>query len=231
MSRWSRPSATTMTSAAIALAVVGVLGGIALHRSRSAPPAQSSVQPSAHAPAAGAPRSNSPRTPALAATTPAPSPTLASPPSVTTHPSGSVPSPSNDQSVAIKPIVEPPRRGLFKISGAPGGRLAPGLSASLDLVLTNPNRFAITVLSLTVRVRSISAPRADAGHPCTRQDFIIAQFSGRPMRLRPAETRALGRLGIAPGRWPRVSMPDRAINQDGCKSASLTLDYRGEGGT
>jgi hypothetical protein len=134
---------------------------------------------------------------------------------------------SDDRSTAVELRNPPPRRGLFGISGIPSGPLAPGLSAVLDLVLVNPNAFPITVRSLTVRVRTISAPRADPGHSCNSQDFTVAQFSGGGLRVHATSTTSLARLGVARARWPRVSMPDRAVNQDGCKGASLTLDYRG----
>lgn len=121
------------------------------------------------------------------------------------------------------------RSRLFRIGGRLSGQLAPGVSVPLDLVLSNPHAYPVFVMSLTVRVRRIRAPRADAGHRCTVRDFAVARFSGRPFKLRPASSARLKRLGIARWRWPRVRMRDRPVNQDGCKGASLRLEYRGTG--
>lgn len=224
MSRRPRLSAGKRTKVAIAVAaLVGLLGGIAIYRSQLAPPAQ---PPVADTPGAGETRS-----PAAAGR--AERPPLAgigSDASVTTTPrrsSESVGVRSREPSTTVESHNRPPRRGPFGIRAIPSGPLAPGLSASLDLVLTNPNAFAITVRGLTVRVKSVSAPRADPGHSCGTRDFTVTQFSGGGLPLRAASTTSLGRMGIARARWPRLAMPDLAVNQDGCKGASLTLDYRG----
>jgi hypothetical protein len=188
----------------IALAtLVALLGGIAIHHSQSPPSAQSVTPPGAGTPGTGA--------------------------SVTTVTltSGSVRSRSDEPSTAVELRNAPARRGLLRISGIPSGRLAPGLSAFLDLVLTNPNAFPITVRRLMVRVRTISAPRGSLALSCSSRDFTVAQFSGGGLRLRAASTTSLGHLGVAQALWPRVSMPNRTLDQDGCKGASLTLDYRG----
>jgi hypothetical protein len=182
-------------------ALVVLLGGIAIHRSQSGQ--------SAAPPLAGTPTSASLTTVRLT--------------SEPARPRSDEPSP------AVELLNAPPRRGLVRISGIPSGRLTPGLSAFLDLVLTNPNAFPVTVRSLIVQVQTISAPRANLALPCSAQDFTVAQFSGGGLRLRAASTTSLGHLGVAQTLWPRVSMADRTVDQDGCKGASLTLDYRGVG--
>jgi hypothetical protein len=237
MSMRSRPSASKRTKVAIALAaLLGLLGGIAIYRSQSAAPGKSAA-PLADTPGAGDGRAGVPD-----ASRAAPAVRTTIVPRAANGANGanaSVTTPtlsskgdrsrSDDPSTRVELVSSPPRRGLFGISGIPSGQLAPGLSAVLDLVLINPNAFPITVRNLSVRVRTISAPRADPGHSCSSRDFTVAQFSGGGLRLRRASTTSLGRLGVARARWPRVGMPDRAVNQDGCKGASLTLDYRGVG--
>jgi hypothetical protein len=232
MSMRSRPSASKRTKVAIALvALLGLLGGIAIYRSQSAAPGKSAA-PLADTPGAGDGRAGvrdaSRAAPAVRRTI-VPRAANGADASVTTPTLSSKGdrSRSDDPSTRVELVSSPPRRGLFGISGIPSGQLAPGLSAVLDLVLINPNAFPITVQNLSVRVRTISAPRADPGHSCSSRDFTVAQFSGGGLRLRRASTTSLGRLGVARARWPRVGMPDRAVNQDGCKGASLTLDYRG----
>lgn len=54
------------------------------------------------------------------------------------------------------------------------------------------------------------------------------QFSGAyGLRIPAHSTRRLSSLGVAPARWPRVAMLDRAVNQDGCKHATLDLRFDG----
>jgi hypothetical protein len=235
MNMRSRASASTRTKVAIASAVLlGLLGGIAIYRSLLAPTGHSEKPPSADAPGTDAPRATVRDPPRSGPTVnPSTAPRATNDVSASRSTPAHSPDPArsrlDDPSTAVE-LHNPPRRpGPFGIRGIPSGPLAPGLSAVLDLVLTNPNAFSITVRSLTVRVRSIRAPSADPGHACSNLDFSVSQFSGRGLRLRPASKTSLGRLGIARARWPRVTMPDRAVNQDGCKGASLTLDYRGVG--
>jgi hypothetical protein len=233
MNRRSRPRASKRTKVAIALAaLLGLLGGIAIYRSQLAAPGKPAVPPSARTPGTGDGR---PSVPDASRAAPAVSTTLAPRAandarfSATTLTRSSVPVRlrSDDRSTVVELRNPSPRRGLLGISGIPSGPLAPGRAAVLDLVLVNPNAFPITVRSLSVRVRKISAPRADPGHSCSSRDFTVAQFAGGGLRVHATSTTSLARLGVARARWPRVSMPDRAVNQDGCKGASLTLDYRG----
>jgi hypothetical protein len=210
----------------IVLALVGLLGAVAVDRSQRAAPAASP-----HAPGAVQTPSSAHSAPSAAAPGPPAAPRAASVvvPSATTPPRTSGRSRPGTPSPAVELLVPPRAHGRFGIRGIVSGELAPGLSAPVDLVLTNPNPFAITVGRLTARVRSIRAPGADPAHPCTARDFTVAQFSGSAWRISPASKSSLSRLGVAQDRWPRVSMPDRRVNQDGCKDASLTLDIRGAG--
>jgi hypothetical protein len=216
----------------IALALLGVLAGVVAYRSqpsaplpRPAPPANGETEDAAARPSRARSSNDAP-----AVTTPL-EPSAAHRPSSSVAPGVRRPGParSDDRGASIELRVAPERRGLFRISGSPRERLAPGLTVPLDLMLTNPQAVAVSVRSVAVWVASVSAPRADAGHPCGARDFAVAQYSGRGLRLRPRSKTTLGRLGFARSRWPRLSMLNRPINQDGCKGAALTLAYRGAG--
>jgi hypothetical protein len=125
-------------------------------------------------------------------------------------------------------VVARPSHTGFAIHGTVAVPLAPGISAPLDLSLTNPHGFTLKVRRLDVRVAAIRAPHADATHPCSTRDFAVAQFSGAYGFAVPrASTRRLSRLRIAASRWPRVAMTNRPVDQDGCKRASLTLRFTG----
>ena len=102
--------------------------------------------------------------------------------------------------------------------------------APLDLSLTNPNDSAMSVTDLRVRVQKVSAPNADAAHPCAAGDFAVAQgSSSRKITLAARATRTLSNLGLPRASWPHVGMLNRPANQDGCKGASLTLAYTASG--
>jgi hypothetical protein len=118
----------------------------------------------------------------------------------------------------------------FTIEGYAREPLAPGESAALDLAITNPHGVAISVSDLDVTVRDVSAPNSDDLHPCTLGDFTVDQVSNDlDLNLAANAKSALSSLGLPESLWPRVGMLDRAVNQDGCKGASVTLEYVASG--
>jgi hypothetical protein len=121
-------------------------------------------------------------------------------------------------------------RGSFTIRGDAAGRISPGVMAPLDLWLTNPHDVPMSVAGLLVTVQGVSAPNADATHPCTVSDFSVDQVSrGLKMTVAARGTSALSSLGLARASLPAVGMLKRSVNQDGCKGASLTLGYAASG--
>jgi hypothetical protein len=115
----------------------------------------------------------------------------------------------------------------FAISGTLHGALIPGMSTPLDLTLTNPGP-ATRILRLGVDLYRVIAPRADATHPCTVDDFSVTQFSGKyGFALPSSSTRTLSQLGFPSGQWPVIAMLNRPVNQDGCQGASLDFRYSG----
>jgi hypothetical protein len=124
-------------------------------------------------------------------------------------------------------VVSTPK-GSFTISGGVDGMLAPGVSQPIYLAITNPYNFDISVTNVTVAVQSVSAPNADAAHPCTPSDYSVTQFSGAyPMKVKSSRTSTLSGLGLPQSQLPRVGMINRPINQDGCKGADISLKYSG----
>ncbi len=104
--------------------------------------------------------------------------------------------------------------------------LMPGFSQPVDLDLRNPSDRPLTVRNLTLRVRDVRAPRADAAHPCSAADFSAVGFSGPYGFTVPASTtRSLAELGIPRDHWPRVGMHNTVRNQDGCKGARLRFSF------
>ena len=121
--------------------------------------------------------------------------------------------------VVLRVVQSPP----FAIGGDLAAPLYPGGGGHLNLVLTNPHRFALRVRALTVRVR------AGTTSPDCRGDvnYAVAQYSGRyPLVLRPGRTRLSALVGDS-SLWPLVRMHDLPTNQDACQRAVLALDYSG----
>ncbi|MEA2219533.1 MAG: hypothetical protein QOJ35_2159 [Solirubrobacteraceae bacterium] len=111
----------------------------------------------------------------------------------------------------------------FHIRGGLTVPLYPGAGAPLDLVLTNPNRFDLRVVALSVRLGAATTNAGCGGD----ENYAVGQYRGRyPLRLRPGTTR-LHSLVLSPSLWPRVSMRDLPTNQDACKGAVVSLRYRG----
>lgn len=120
-----------------------------------------------------------------------------------------------------------PAPAAFAIAGN-FGPLWPGRARAVDLALTNPNSQAISVQTLTVSIKQVSAPRATHGFPCSIADFSVIQFAGAfPLEVPANATTHLSSLGVPPARRPQLVMLNRPINQNGCQGATLTLSYSG----
>jgi hypothetical protein len=117
----------------------------------------------------------------------------------------------------------------FSISGDLSSALEPGLAVPLDLSLTNPGPDEISISGLEVSVTGVSAPLADATYPCTAaDDFSVVPFSGAyGFVVPPTSTLTLSALGFTDSELPQIEMPDRPVNQNGCKGASLEFDFTG----
>jgi hypothetical protein len=123
------------------------------------------------------------------------------------------------------PVIAP---DSFTIAGALPNLLTPGSGEPLDLTLTNLESTDLLIASLSVEVATVSGPQTDPSHTCAGEDFSVEQFTGAPGFTLPASSTAdLGELGFDPSEWPTVSMLNRPVNQDGCKSASLSLSFTG----
>lgn len=139
------------------------------------------------------------------------------------------PYPTQRAQTVLTLVVATPHRRRFTIRGTLPGRLSPGTSLPIDLRLTNPHRTKLRVRNLAVRVTGVHAPEADVSRPCTTGDFTVVPLSAAQgiITLPASSTRSLSGLGVAAGRWPRVGMINRSVNQDGCKHATLTLGFTG----
>jgi hypothetical protein len=101
----------------------------------------------------------------------------------------------------------------FTISGTLVGTFSPGSTNALAVVVTNPHPFAIAVQSMTVAVSGTAS--------CSAANFaVVTGFRGQ-VTVQP------GSLALPTANRPVLRMLDLATNQDGCKSAALTLTFTG----
>jgi hypothetical protein len=63
--------------------------------------------------------------------------------------------------------------GSFTIAGEATEAISPGVMVPLDVELTNPHGATLSVTDLSVSVREVSAPSADAVHPCDVGAFAV----------------------------------------------------------
>lgn len=117
----------------------------------------------------------------------------------------------------------------FFIQGSPTGELTPGTWLGVDLAMTNLNTVDLLVQQLSVSVRSVDAPHADADHPCSTGDFTVRELTtvAKPFVLPANSRRTLSSLGLPAVSWPAIGMVARPVNQDGCQSATIGLAYEG----
>ena len=119
---------------------------------------------------------------------------------------------------------------IFTISGDLADPSSPGVLVPLDLSITNPYDDVLRVSGVVVTVDAVDAPRATTDLPCSTADFVVQQLdAGAALQIMPGETRSLSQLGIPEDGWPQVGMTDAESNQDGCKGATLSLEYAGTG--
>lgn len=113
----------------------------------------------------------------------------------------------------------------FFVSGNAMSSLSPGRAVPINVTVKNPNSYSVTLTSVDLTVTSVTAPRATPSRPCTMADFATQSFNGS--LVVPAGTSTLQDNGLPQSQWPTVMLRDTAANQDGCKGASLSLDFQG----
>ena len=113
-----------------------------------------------------------------------------------------------------------------QITGTVQSVLSPGVSAPIRLTFTNPNRRKVKIRRIRVTIARVTAPRADAAHPCGTGDFEVQQLGRAVLKLPAKRSTDLVALHVPPSLWPRVTMRNLPVNQDGCRGAQLTLKFR-----
>ena len=118
----------------------------------------------------------------------------------------------------------------FEITGSPTKPMSPGVHVPLDLRMQNTSKTSMSVHDLVVVVRRVDAPRATERLPCLAEDFTVDQApDGIDLTLPPQATTSLSALSVPSTQWPQVGLRNTSVNQDGCKGASLTLEFSASG--
>ncbi|WP_156870067.1 hypothetical protein [Sporichthya polymorpha] len=115
------------------------------------------------------------------------------------------------------------------LTGLPATTLRPGITAPIDVELTNNNATDLAVEALGVDLAIAAAPNATGRLVCTVADFDVTPYTGPTLTLPAGTTRTLSELGIPAAQWPRVRMLNTPVNQDGCKNAALRFTYGATG--
>jgi hypothetical protein len=111
----------------------------------------------------------------------------------------------------------------FTVTGSASGPLAPGLTRSLAITLTNPNNVAITVTTLSASIAAGSS-KAGCDGPSNLQ-ITQSSLTAANALVIPATGHVTLPSGAVTA--PQVLMKDLPINQDACKGASFTFTYSG----
>jgi hypothetical protein len=111
----------------------------------------------------------------------------------------------------------------FTIAGNPNGPLSPGRMVPINLRLGNPYGFAIKVTSISITIRSSSAPGCLAA-----DNFTVSRPFVGPVTVPANTTMTLADLNVSPRDWPSLLLIDRpTVDQGACKGASVVLAYAG----
>lgn len=112
------------------------------------------------------------------------------------------------------------KRITFAVSGDADGLLYPGVEQPINLVLTNPHNFAVTVTAVTVAIDDrTSVPGCSA-----RANVSVSKPFTGPVSIPGNGTIALSDSVYSEAR-PRLLMANLATNQDECKNAAFHLTY------
>lgn len=115
------------------------------------------------------------------------------------------------------------------VEGTIATPLVPGGSEPIDVHLTNNRTRSVVITSVRLRVTLASVPQATAELPCTPADFNVSDADVGSVRIRAGGTMSLSQAGVDLGSWPRLTLRNTSVNQDGCKGATLNLNYTAKG--
>ncbi len=111
--------------------------------------------------------------------------------------------------------------GGFPISGLIDAPFHPGVTRPVNLVIGNPNNFAVQVVAVTITVDQQTTKPGCAGD----ENLVVSRGLLQAVDVPANTTASLEDLGVDRAQWPELRMPNLASNQDACKGAEFTLHY------
>ena len=111
----------------------------------------------------------------------------------------------------------------FPVTGGPIGSFSPGTSQYVNLSITNPNSFSITVTGVTATVSPTTSNASCVGNT----NLVQSQAFTGPVTIPANSTKTLQQLGVPQSQWLQLTMPNLGTNQDACKGATFQISYSG----
>jgi hypothetical protein len=101
----------------------------------------------------------------------------------------------------------------------PTGLYPGGAASSLAGKFNNTNDGSVHVNEVSATIGAITGPNITVGTPCTADDYVLDGF--------PVTVDDDIAVGTAVGAWTggTIAMLETGVNQDGCKGATVTVNY------
>jgi len=115
----------------------------------------------------------------------------------------------------------------FGIDGNVEHSLLPGKTVPINIRISNPHFYPITVGDLTVRIASITP--AHEGDKCSANNFAIRQAPQFSAHLPAFGAVTMKDISSSTKKWPSLQLIDTSKLDDGCQGARITLAYAAGG--
>jgi hypothetical protein len=116
----------------------------------------------------------------------------------------------------------------FGIDGNTTRTLLPGSTAPINVRISNPHFYPITVSNLTVRIASITPARK--GATCSASNFTVRQGDRFSVSLPAFSMVTLNDISSSTSGWPSLHLTGvQSELDDGCQGATVNLAYSAKG--
>ena len=116
----------------------------------------------------------------------------------------------------------------FGIDGNTTRALVPGSTAPINVRISNPHFYPITVSNLAVRIVSITP--AHKGAKCSPSNFTLRQAAGFAVHIPAFSSVTMDAVSSSTTAWPSLHLTGVQSKLDnGCQGAKITLAYSAKG--
>jgi hypothetical protein len=118
----------------------------------------------------------------------------------------------------------------FSVSGNLTSALRPGTSAPIDLTLTNPHSYPMTVTAVAVRISAVTVATTGKPSSCSTSNFVVREpVKVLPITLAAHSSVSLSNKNFPRSSWPQITMLKTNVSQNECKNVSLQISYLANG--